>query len=238
MAIPQKLRDGSETLDLRLARLKLFDERSRKFTVRAATKGKKPRSFTWRCDAWLDQGQEGACVGFSLAHELVARPAVVKGINAKFAVEKIYWEAQRNDPWEGGSYPGAKPRYEGTAVLEGIKAVQKLGYIEEYRWAFGLQDLILAVGHLGPAVLGVPWYEGMFAPAPCQHIHVHGAVVGGHAILCNGVNVKKRTFTLHNSWGKSWGTQGEAQISWDEMDRLLHEEGEAVIPLKRKVRVA
>jgi len=229
------LRDGSEVQDTRLARLVQFDERSRNHPIMAAvgTK-KKPRSYSWSCAQHLDQGSEGACVGFSMTHELIARPAEVQHLSAPFAREQVYWEAQRIDEWEGGSYPGASPTYEGTSVLAGIKVLQKMGYIEGYKWAFGLNDLVMAVGYCGPAVLGVPWYEGMFDPWACGHLHVQGELMGGHAILCNGVNVKDRTFTLHNSWGAAWGNGGDAKVSWDEMDRLLHEQGEAVIPMGRK----
>jgi len=169
-----------------------------------------------------------------MTHELMARPAEVKSLDARFAREQVYWEAQKIDPWEGGSYPGASPSYEGTSVLAGVQTLQKLGYIESYRWAFGLNDLVMAVGYAGPAVLGVPWYEGMFDVLPCGHVHVTGQVAGGHAILCKGVDVKRRTFTLHNSWGSAWGTGGDALISWDEMQRLLNERGEAVIPMGRR----
>jgi len=168
-----------------------------------------------------------------MAHELLARPSVVEGLDAQFAREKVYWEAQKIDPWGGGSYPGASPVYEGTSVLAGMKILQKLGYIDEYRWAFGLEDLIMAVGYKGPAVIGMPWYEGMFSPMPCGHIHVFGQPMGGHAILVKGVSITRKTFTLHNSWGPAWGNDGDAFITWDEMDRLLHERGEAVIPVKR-----
>ncbi len=230
------LRDGSKVKDARLARLVHFDKRSRKYPIRAAVGAKKPRSFTWSCDKWLDQGAEGACVGFSMTHELVARPApVTKGMTSTFAREKVYWEAQKLDPWAGGSYPGAKPQYEGTSVLAGAQVLQKLGYITEYRWAFGLDDLILAVGYAGPAVLGLNWYEGMFDVSPCGHVHVSGELSGGHAILCNGVNVKEGYFNLHNSWGKSWGHGGDARITFEEMDKLLRENGEAVVPMFRKL---
>lgn len=229
-----KLRDGSEVADPRLTRLVQFDERSRQFPV-MATVGtrKKPRSYTWRCRQYLDQGQEGACVGFSLTHELIARPAEVKGLDGKFAREQIYWEAQKIDPWSGGAYPGAAPFYEGTSVLAGVKVLKKLGYIDSYRWAFGLEDLVMAVGYCGPAVLGIPWYEGMFDMWSCGHVHVQGQVAGGHAILCKGVDVKARTFTLHNSWGPAWGNGGDAKIAWTDMDQLLHQQGEAVIPMGR-----
>jgi len=228
------LKDGSAVSDRRFDRIVQFDERSRNYPIRETLDSAlQPRSYTWRCDTHLDQGPDGACVGFSMTHELIGRPVCVEGLDAKFAKETVYWDAQRNDIWPGGSYPGASPFYEGTSVLAGIKVLQRLGYIGEYRWAFGLEDLIMAVGYKGPAVLGINWYEGMFNPLPCGHIHVYGNVAGGHAILCKGVSVTKRTFTLHNSWGSSWGDGGDALISWDEMKRLLYESGEAVIPVVR-----
>jgi hypothetical protein len=229
-----KLRDGSKVDDARLARLVQFDERSRKYPVRKLVTGKKLRGYTWSCSKVLDQGAEGACVGFSLGHELIARPVVVSTVTAKFARERIYWEAQKIDPWDGGSYPGARPTYEGTSVLAGVQVLQQLGHFDSYHWAFSIEELALAVGYCGPAVLGIPWYDGMFDTYPCGFLHVGGEVVGGHAILCNGVDVKRRTFRLHNSWGPSWGTKGEALISWDDLDRLLHEDGEACIPTGRR----
>lgn len=230
-----KLRDGSEVADPRLARIVQFDERSRQYPVRTTTpRGKKPRSYTWRCCEHFDQGSEGACVGFACTHELVARPAEVRHLSGDFARENVYWEAQKIDPWDGGSYPGASPRYEGTSVLAGVKVLKKLGYIDSYRWAFSLDELVMAVGYCGPAILGLPWYDGMFDPHSCGYLHVEGSMVGGHAILCKGVNVGDRTFTLHNSWGGTWGSGGDALVSWDEMDRLLHERGEAVVPMGRR----
>lgn len=230
----KKLRDGSKVQDSRLARLPQFDKRSKKFPIRAVIENDTPRSYTWSCKKWLDQGTEGACVGFSLAHELAARPVIVDKVTPKFARESIYWEAQKIDEWAGGSYPGARPVYEGTSVLSGVKIVQKLGYVPEYRWAFGLEDLILAIGRKGPAVLGINWYENMFDTDAKGYVKVGGEIAGGHAILCNGVNIKNKYFILHNSWGQDWGVNGEAKISWDDMDRLLNEGGEAVIPLSRK----
>jgi hypothetical protein len=230
------LKDGSLVRDRRLTRLQNFDDRSRSYPIRDVIHGDvKQRSYTWRCGSHLDQGFDGACVGFSMVHELIARPKVVKGLDGKFAKEHVYWEAQKIDPWSGGSFPGADPFYEGTSVLAGVKILQKLGYIQEYRWCFGVEDLVLAIGHLGPAILGIPWYESMFDLHACGQLHVYGQVVGGHAILCKGVDVKNKTLTLHNSWGESWGDNGDAKISWVEMDRLLRAGGEAVIPLVRKL---
>ena len=92
-----KLRDGSQSGDIRLDRIIFFDERSRAYPIRRMVAVKKPRSYTWRCKTYLDQGSEGACVGFGIAHELAARPSEVKGLTKKFAREAIYWEEQKID---------------------------------------------------------------------------------------------------------------------------------------------
>jgi hypothetical protein len=118
-------------------------------------------------------------------------------------------------------------------VLSGVKIAQKLGYIKEYRWSFGIDDLVATVGYLGPVILGIPWYKGMGSPDSQGKVSPTGTVVGGHAILCNGVNVKRKTFRLHNSWGEGWGLNGDCIISWKDLDFLLHNGGEAVIPVSR-----
>lgn len=204
-----------------------FDERSRNYPIRsliAATK--KPRGYTWRCDAHLDQGQSSHCVGYAWAHEIGARPAVDR-VTPQLAIV-LYRRAQTLDPW-----PGSEPDYYGTSILAGAKATQIHGRLGEYRWAFGLDDLIMAVGYKGPAVVGVNWYDGMFRPDEHGYIRPTGRVAGGHAVLVNGVSIKHERFRVHNSWGRAWGLGGYAWITLDDMGRLLREAGEACIPVKR-----
>ena len=238
-----QLRGSFTTADPRLDRLPEFDERSRSFTIRALLSADqhKPRSYTWKVDRRWDQGDEGRCVEFSLCHELRARPKVVPGheIEHILANRSIYWPAQQEDQWDGGSYPGADPFYEGTSVLAGTKVAHRLGFYDEYRWAFGLDDLILAVGYKGPAVLGINWYSGMFHPDENGLLHVEGWLAGGHAILVNSVDVKRKRFGLPQSWGYDWGVPdsygigGYCYLNFDDMRRLLSEDGEAMIPVRR-----
>jgi hypothetical protein len=228
------LKGGFQTQDRRLDRLPQFDERSRGFAAIDAIDTRTPRSYAWSCQKWLDQGVEGACVGYSLGHELACYPIKEVGVTNEYARQRLYWRAQQIDPWEGGSYPGATPYYEGTSVLAGLKAAQELGHFAEYRWAFGLNDLILAVGYSGPAVLGINWYEGMFDPDDRGFIHPTGQVMGGHAILCTSVSLYFKRFRLHNSWGIEWGRNGTCYVSFDDMAKLLAEGGEAALPRLRK----
>jgi hypothetical protein len=229
------LKDGTVTQDKRLDRIVEFDERSRAYPIRALVAPVvKPRGYTWATPPSLDQGQDGACVGFAFTQDILARPVPLSTVDATFAKEHVYWEAQKLDSWPGGEYPDADPRYSGTSTLAGAKVLQSLGFFKEYRWAFGLDDLILAVGYKGPAIVGINWYGSMFTPDTDGVVHVTGDVAGGHDILVVGVNVKKKLFKLHNSWGPNWGIEGgSCYISFDDMGRLLSEDGDACIPVNR-----
>lgn len=245
------LKGGNATLDVRLDRIPQFDERSRDYPIRTlltqeATFTPQPVNKTWGCRVWNDQGQEGACVGFAWSHELAAVPVEILA-NSSTAF-RIYKRAQQLDYWPGEDY-------EGTSVLGGAKAVQELKtggkpVMPSYRWAFGVDDLILAVGHHGPAVLGINWYSGMFNTNSFGFISATGQLAGGHAILARGIGVKwkvgtttrtladldrdKSFFTLRNSWGKDWGRYGDCYITVNDMDKLLKEQGECCIPVVRK----
>ena len=229
------LKDGTTTEDPRLDRLIEFDERSRDYPIRTILESKKPRSYTWRCGTFLNQKQEGACVGAALGHELSARPSEVLGLTMNDARD-FYHGAQRRDPWPGGAYPGASPFYEGTSILAGVKEVQARGYFENYRWGFSLMDLILGVGRNGPAILGTNWYSSMFTPDSKGFLSISVEVAGGHALLVRAVNVKKEFFTLRNSWGRKWGQDGDCYLSFTDMRRLLGERGEAVFFMNRKTK--
>lgn len=205
-------------------RIPSADERNANYPMRALVAAKPLRSYTWRCDTWLDQGREGACVGFAWAHDLAARPR--PRMTDHQHARSIYRWAQQLDEWPGENY-------EGTSVLAGAKVCHAQGHFTEYRWATSLEDLLLGIGYWGPAVLGVNWYSGMFDTDHDGYIHPTGSVMGGHAILAHRVNVPGRFVQLHNSWGSGWGVQGRARISFDDLERLLADDGEACIPVRR-----
>jgi len=226
------LRDGSQVEDPRLACLVDFDERSRNFPVAELTAGKPLRKYTWRCLNWLDQGREGSCVGAGIGHELIARPSESK-VDMAYCRDNIYWEAQKIDQWDGGAYPGAKPFYEGTSVLAGLKVGQKLGWFDSYRWAFNFEDLLLGIGHNGPAVLGIPWLEGMSNTDSLGYIRATGAQRGRHCILARAVDPKNMRVLLRNSWGWMWGVDGDCWIGFVDLEKLLANKGEAAFVQKR-----
>lgn len=235
--------------DPRLDRIYAQDLRSLNFLHRA-TPQSKPRSYTWGLATVLDQGAEGSCVGHGYAHELAAKPVSVPGITHEYAVN-IYYSAQHRDPWPGGAYPGAEEHYEGTSMLAGAQTMKELGFYSEYRWGLDAYDVADYVGHRGPAVLGLNWYTGMYAPDVTGFLHPTGRLVGGHCLLAVGVKIVWRSWVnrlvsstwenidtarsyikLHNSWGPGWGDHGRANLTLDDLATLMVQQGEACFPVR------
>lgn len=204
-ALPALPAPPHPTLDWRSS----HDPRSRNFSVRALASPTSPaptpplteirarRHGLGPLPDPLDQGQEGACVGFAWTHELLASPypaprppATTPDLATRFA-RALYTRAQRLDEW-----PGEEPTYSGTSVLAGARALRSLALITEYRWAFSVQELGLAISSLGPAVLGIPWYAPMYSAhfynsrrlpvVPHTPDPATGPPQGGHAILVYG----------------------------------------------------
>lgn len=202
-----------------------FDPTSRNFGIRALIGAPARVSRSWYCHTWLDQGSEGACVGFAWSHELAARPLEV-AVTDTTALD-LYHQAQLLDVYEDTPPAG------GTSVLAGAKVVADEGHMPEYRWAFGLDDVLDTLSAHGPVVLGTNWYEGMFDPDEDGFVYPTGAVAGGHAILIRGVAWKRGHVRLRNSWGRDWGLEGDCRIRFEDLNRLLHEDGEACVPVVR-----
>ena len=237
MMVP--LKGGHVALDPRLDRIPSFDDRSWNYPVRGllatVTGQAKPplRSYTWAM-GWeaLDQGNEGSCVG----HGHGAR---VKGIPDKHPeidhawCRELYKAAQRIDEWPGEDY-------EGTSVLAGAKVLKNRGLYEQYHWAFGIEDFLRGVAYLGPSVVGTYWLDGMFQPRPSGLLEVNGSVAGGHCYLARGVRLRAvlpgegpkplEVVRYRNSWGPSFGINGDFYMLVEDTERLHKLEGEAMIP--------
>lgn len=207
------------------------DERSRAFAV-VDIETRPPRSYTWGTGFWLDQGPEPECVGFSWAGELGAVPTIIGVDDARGRA--LYRAAQAIDREEGRFWDA------GASVLAGAKAVQRAGFMPEYRWAFGVDQFATGVSRIGPGVIGIDWFDGMMEPDASGYVRPTGAVVGGHAILVRGYSVTRRRFLLHNSWGRSWGGRGGsppgcAWLSHDDLAMLLARPwADACVPLRRR----
>jgi hypothetical protein len=185
----------------------------------------------------LDQGAEGACVGFGWTGEALASPIRVNLQRVKADVPRtpdsfarwVYRSAQEIDEWPGKDY-------EGTSVLAGAKVMNGVGLLKEYRWAFNIEEVTQAVCRRGPVVIGIPWYSGMY-DAPAGILTPSGYLVGGHCLLVVGYRVGhfngEDAFILQNSWGPDWGINGLAYIRKSDLANLLLDMGEACSPTMR-----
>jgi len=217
------------------------DPKSKKYSMRSLLKQKsiEIKPVMWEEGIVLDQGSEGACVGFAWTGELLSEPeAPVEQPSFSYAndlARSFYKQAQTVDQWSGENY-------EGTSVLAGAKTMKSLGFIGEYRWCFGLQDIRDALIAEGPVVIGIPWYEGMYETAQNGLVELKGKPVGGHALLLTGYHPKKRfgkqsheVFRWRNSWGSDYGINGSGWIKAKDLEKLLKENAEACVPMQREV---
>lgn len=177
----------------------------------------------------LDQGDVGACTGFAAAHCLNMKPNYVAGEGTRKHTDamSLYTRATVLDEFDG-EYPGQDTGSSGNGVC---KAMREAGLITEWRWAFGLDHALQALMH-SPIMVGTWWYSEMFYPSATGRLNVSGQRVGGHEYVITGVkSARDRTLWVQNSWGPYWGYKGRAIMSFADLDRLLREDGDVVIPV-------
>ena len=177
----------------------------------------------WDDSVWAgNQGNTPQCVGYAWAHWIEDGPVLHVGSHPVVNPSTIYTEAQKVDEWTGENY-------DGTSVRGGAKYLRTAGKISSYLWAFDLTTMVNTVLTTGPVVVGTNWYYNMFYPDRNGLIRIGGRLAGGHAYEVNGVDKVKQQFRIKNSWGKSWGVQGHAYISFNDMSRLIRENGEVCL---------
>jgi len=211
-----------------LGRVHIVDERDNNFLIKNNLKKLQvlktsPKNLTnryWDANGWWgNQGSLPQCVGYAWAHWLEDGPVQQSGIPPVVSPSVIYTNAQKLDEWVGENY-------DGTSVRGGVKYLQNIKKVKSYYWAYDLQTLIDTVLKISPVVVGTNWYYNMFFPDKNGLIKIGGRLVGGHAYVINGVDTKTKQFRIKNSWGQSWGKNGHVFISFNDMSRLIKEQGE------------
>lgn len=219
------------------------DSRSKNYGIRSllASKQVKKQKVMWEEGVVLDQGSEGACVGFAWMGELLAhpvppesQPTFEKGNRVAY---EFYRRAQQIDEWPGEDY-------DGTSVLAGAKVMRERGFILEFRWCFSIEDVRDTIISSGPVVVGVPWYSGMYETTKTGLVKISGEIVGGHALVITGYDPAMRfgsktyeVFRWRNSWNTDYGINGSGYIKAEDLLKLLRQQGEACVPIGRSVPV-
>lgn len=192
----------------------------------------------------LDQQKDGACTGFGLAanvnYLLHGRSGadILRHPNGASA-RMLYEIAKRYDEWDGTNY-------EGSSIRGAMKGWHKHGVCREALWKFRpgdtsgrltrkrqedalsrplgnyfrvhhhnishLHSAIVEVGILyASADIHTGWFEADAETGriPLRHVHA-----GGHAFAIVGYDLEG--LWIQNSWGRGWGLNGFAHITYDD----------------------
>lgn len=230
-----QLKGNQTTTDPRLDRVKQFDEHSRNFGVAQVIKPTPIRGRSWPLHLRLDQGKEGACVGFGHVHRIAAQPGHYETPFRNSDAYLLYKQAQELDDWPGQDYSG-------TSVLAGAKAATARNLYREYRWCFSIDEIVATLVSVGPVVVGTNWLDGMFEPRPDGLLDVSGSVAGGHCYLIRGLvtrpryigipEVEEPVFRITNSWGSNWGKNGDCYIKVSDYETKLMADADQCVPLE------
>lgn len=205
-----------------------------------------------------NQGKEGACTGFatsmvmSIVNEHQCRKQGQMNPYIRYNPYKLWRKAKTIDEWE----ETVENDDNGTSVKAVAEILKTLGHIsweddkgdqltgnevwnidygiDEYRWATTIDEIRSAISSNNAVSFGINWYEKFTAP---EYINAEywigkngfGVVIGGHDITIYGASDERQAFRLKNSWGEEYP---EVWLSYENADRLLREQGEAMIIIK------
>jgi hypothetical protein len=181
----------------------------------------------------LDQGQVSSCTANAAVGALGTSPLWeahhTPGMSGRsgYADEKLavalYSDEQR--ALFGQSYPPSDRGGSGLAIAKVLKAS---GAISGYKHAFSLNACLAALAKQ-PVIIGISWMNDMFNPDADGRLHPTGPVAGGHEIVLDELDVENKRVWLTNSWGASWGVQGRAYLTWDDLGALLAQQGDCTV---------
>lgn len=164
----------------------------------------------------------GSCTGEATTGMLMTEPHYKPDRNlTQDDAVKIYTLATHLD-----RIPGYYPKEDtGSSGLAACKAAKRLGYIESYKHAFGIDHALQALV-LAPVITGVNWYTGFDTPDHNGIVKLEGTIRGGHEFEVLGIDVENKLVECCQSWGPDWGLAGRFFVKWVDWGTLLAQRGD------------
>ena len=97
--------------------------------------------------------------------------------------------------------------------------------ISLYQRLIGISDILDCLAEGYPVVFGIAIYESFetvrvagtgIVPMPGRN----EILLGGHAVMAVGYNIKERRFIVRNSWGEGWGQKGYFTLPFEYVEKL------------------
>jgi hypothetical protein len=172
-----------------------------------------PSERFWEIGPILDQGREGACVGFAWTAwkncEPVTRADEGKGDLGNAEGFRVYRRAQYLDEFSN------TPPAAGTSTRAGAKVMVEDGRLKTYVHATTYEQVVAWLKAYGPVVLSCRWDEASYRTDSRGFLRHGGRIVGGHAFLCYGVS-RWGTLYCQNSWGEDAMKDGCFYVAKEE----------------------
>jgi hypothetical protein len=212
-----------------LGRHILHDPRSRQFEAEQASVLKSVTHGQVGAALPLDQGNRGSCTAQALCGARNMHPDHRTG-------DKVLQEADANKLYDeevrAEGYDPAVDDPGGTGVMV-CKSAVKDGLISKYTHTFSL-DAALKALVLSAVMIGSNWYDSMDTPNAQGLVEItpDASVRGGHEYVLRGLHLPSKTVWAWQSWGPGFGLGGRFCMTFDTLGRLLHERGDATVPVR------
>ncbi len=200
-----------------LGRIHVPDEQDKHYPLRAALPPRgtpRPDYRYWWSHGIEDQDGTTECVAYSGHGWALDGPVRNTKVPDQ---DTIYNEARKRDGIPGTDYDGTNDR--GL-----MKFFKEIGIVAEYRWAQTMDDVLDGIAFLGPLLFGTDWYRGMFEPDERGFLVPTGPIDGGHEWEIIGVSFNYEFLTMKQTWGRGWGNNGRAKVSFEVAEFLLFDD--------------